>query len=222
MKNILITQRIGKDKYGEYYDYLESSYIKYFNQYDINPIILPNSISDVIKFYKNNKCTRIIMTGGDDISQSLYDKKYNKINANYYQRDLNEKTLINYAVKRKIPLLGICRGFQIINVCLGGKLTRDLTKIIQSSKTKKHKVIFTNQFAKEINKKSVQVNSFHNQGVTHKQLASDLVALGFSDDGNLVEIYKHNQLPIIGIQWHPERKNFSENFDKYIFKLFLK
>jgi len=222
MKNILITQRIGKDKYGEYYDYLESSYIKYLNQYDVNPIILPNNTKDIIKFYKKNKCTQIILTGGDDISPSLYNKKGKKLNINFYQRDLNEKILIQHSIEKKIPILGICRGFQIINVCLGGKLTKDINKITKSIITKKHKVNFTEEFIKKVKKKSITVNSYHNQGITSSQLAADLVPLGFSDDGKLVEIYKHEKLPIIGIQWHPERKNFCKDFDKYIFKLFLK
>ena len=221
MKNILITQRIGKDKHGEYYDYLESSYIKYLNQYDINPIILPNNTKDIIKFYKKNKCTHIILTGGDDISPSLYNKKGRKINNNFYQRDLNEKILIKYSMEKKVPILGICRGFQIINVCLGGKLTKDINKITKPINIRKHKVIFTKEFIEIIKKKSITVNSYHNQGITQSQLAVDLVPLGFSDDGKLVEIYKHNELPIIGIQWHPERKNFCKGFDKHIFKLFL-
>ena len=79
MKNILITQRIGKNKYGEYYDYLESSYIKYLNQYEINPIILPNNTKDIIGFYKKNRCSHIILTGGDDICPSLYNKKATKL-----------------------------------------------------------------------------------------------------------------------------------------------
>tara|TARA_Y100000741_G_scaffold327886_1_gene280765 strand:+ start:2044 stop:2712 length:669 start_codon:yes stop_codon:yes gene_type:complete len=222
MKNILITQRVGKDKYGEYYDYLESSYIKYFNQYNINPIILPNNTKDIIAFYKNNKCSRIILTGGDDISESLYNKKSKKINSNYYQRDINEKKLIKYSIKENIPILGICRGFQIINVCLGGNLTKNIHKITKVINTNKHKVNFTKDFIKVIKKKSILVNSFHNQGITEKQLANNLIPLGFSGDGQLVELYKHNKLPILGMQWHPERKNFSKSFDKYIFKLFLK
>jgi putative glutamine amidotransferase len=222
MKNILITQRIGKDKYGEYYDYLESTYIKYLNQYKINPIILPNNTKDVIKFYKKNRCTHIILTGGDDICPSLYSKKARKLNSNLYQRDLNEQILIKYSIEKKIPVLGICRGFQIINVCLGGKLTKDICKITKSINNKKHKVNFTKDFVKKVKKNSIIVNSYHNQGITQPQLAANLVPLGFSEDGKLVEIYNHVKLPIIGIQWHPERKNFCKDFDKYIFKLFLK
>ncbi len=222
MKNVLITQRIGKDKHGEYYDYLEASYIKYFNKYNINPIILPNNIKDAIDFYQKNKCTRIILTGGDDICPSLYDKQSEKINHNFYQRDLNEKKLTEYSVKNKIPILGICRGFQIINVCLGGKLTKDISKITKSLSERKHKVNFTKDFIEVIKKKSILVNSFHNQGIVEKQLANELIPLGFSEDGKLVELYKHSKLPILGIQWHPERKNFSKSFDEYIFNLFLK
>ena len=41
MNKILITQRIGRDKYGEYHDYIESNYIKFFNKYNITPVLLP-------------------------------------------------------------------------------------------------------------------------------------------------------------------------------------
>ena len=222
MNNILITQRIARDVYGEYYDYLESAYVKYLNKHDINPIILPNSIKNVVKFYEINKCSGIILTGGDDISPSLYSKNGRQINKNYYKRDLNEKKLIKYSIDKKIPILGICRGFQIINVCLGGKLTKDICKITKNINPKKHKVYFTESFQKEIKKKFIVANSYHNQGITELQLANKLNPLGFSHDGKLVEFYKHIKLPIIGIQWHPERENFSKSFDEYIFKLFLK
>ncbi len=220
--NVLMTQRIGKDKHNCYYDYLESNYVKYFNQFNINLVILPNNVTDVIDFYNINRCNKIILTGGDDISESLYSNKSIKIDKNLYQRDLNEKKLINFSVKNKIPLLGICRGFQIINVCLGGDLTQDLTKISNYKNTDKHTIIFSDKFIKKMQVESLQVNSYHNQGISIDQLSEDLELIAFNKKDNIVEMYKHKKLDIYGIQWHPERVNAPKVFDYKFITSFLK
>ena len=220
MNKILVTQRIGRDKYGEYYDYIESNYIKFFNKYNITPILLPNNIENAIKFYETNNCSKIILTGGDDIS-CLFTKNQQKSKKNYLLRDKHEKKLIKYAIKKKIPVFCICRGFQIMNTCLGGKLTKNINSKFFAG-INRHKVIFTDDYKKKVKMKSITVNSFHNHGIAKNQLSHQLVPLGYTYNELLVEIYTHKHLPITGIQWHPERISYSKKFDDYIFKKFIK
>ena len=68
MKNILVTQRIFKDKYGHFSDRLENNYINFLSRFDINPILLPNSGIKTISYLIANKCKGIILTGGEDIN----------------------------------------------------------------------------------------------------------------------------------------------------------
>ncbi len=213
MNRVLISQRMAKDKYGQYYDYLESSYIKFFNNFDMIPILLPNSVKDVTNFYKKNRCNKIILTGGDDIFELASNKNKND---QIFRRDRNEKKLIIFAKNNKIPMFCICRGFQLTNLVLGGKLTKN----ILNKNIRAHEVIINKNYMTNINHK-IMVNSFHNHGIKVNQLADRLVALGYSRDLKYIEFYEHEYLPIIGIQWHPERHNKSIKFNKIIFKKFL-
>ena len=210
---ILITQRIGQNKYGDYFDYLESNYIKFIEQYKLQPILLPNNIKNITKFYNENNCSLILLTGGDDIKE-LSTKKYNK---NLFIRDDNEKKLAKFALKRNVPIFCICRGFQIMNVVLGGKVSRN----INNNNMRKHKVNLNKKYPNIADNKTITVNSYHNHGIAINDIAKPLEVLGTTKDGKYVEIYKHKSKPVIGIQWHPERKNFSKKFDNYIFKRFV-
>ena len=210
---ILITQRIGRNKYGDYFDYLETNYIKFIEQYKLQPILLPNDIKNVTKFYNENNCSLILLTGGDDIKELSIQKHNN----NLFKRDDNEKKLAKFALQRKIPIFCICRGFQIMNVVLGGKVSKN----INDNNIRKHKVNLNKKYPNIVDNKTIIVNSYHNHGITINDIAKPLEVLGTTKDGKYVEIYKHKSKPVIGIQWHPERKNFSKKFDNYIFKRFV-
>ena len=219
---ILISQRIGKDKHGEYFDYLENNYIDFFEKFNITPILLPNKIKDIIRFFKKNNCQRIILTGGENINPKLYRKKITSKPKYHYIRDRNEITLIKLSIKEKIPLLALCRGFQLVNIYFGGKLDINIDKTSLKHKEKKHKLKLIEPFAKIFRKKSFTVNSYHKQGVSVKNIAKCLTPMAITKDNRLIELYKHIDLPIIGVQWHLERKSYSKNIDNIIFRNFLK
>ena len=149
ISKILITQRIGQNKYGDYFDYLESNYIKFIEQYKLQPILLPNNIKNITKFYNENNCSLILLTGGDDIKE-LSTKKYNK---NLFIRDDNEKKLAKFALKRNVPIFCICRGFQIMNVVLGGKVSRN----INNNNMRKHKVNLNKKYPNIADIKTIQL-----------------------------------------------------------------
>ena len=69
---------------------------------------------------------------------------------------------------------------------------------------------------------SLQVNSYHNQGISIDQLSDDLELIAFNKKDNIVEMYKHKKLDIYGVQWHPERVNAPKVFDYKFITSFLK
>ena len=213
INKILITQRIGQNKYGDYFDYLENNYIKFIEEYNLQPILLPNNIKNITKFYNDNNCNLILLTGGDDIKE-LSTQNSNKY---LFKRDNNEKKLIKFALRKKIPTFCICRGFQIMNIVLGGKVTKN----INNNKIRQHQIILSKKYPNIVNDTTITVNSYHNHGITVNNLAKSLEVLGTTKDRKYIEIYKHKSKPIYGIQWHPERKSFSKKFDNYIFKKFI-
>ena len=218
---ILITQRIGLDKYGETIDFLESNYIKFFNKFHITPILLPNTIANVRDYYFSNKCKKIILTGGEDINPKIYNHKSKSLNKYQYLRDKNEIKLIKLSEKYKIPVLSICRGAQLVNAYFGGKITNNIKNSIYKHNQKKHKLTIIHSDASFFKRKSLVVNSFHNHGIEIQHLSKKLNPIAITNDLRFVEFFHHKNLPIVGIQWHPERKNYSQSFDKKILEAFL-
>ncbi|HQC74969.1 MAG TPA: gamma-glutamyl-gamma-aminobutyrate hydrolase family protein, partial [Bacilli bacterium] len=125
-----------------------------------------------------------------------------------------DRLVVEYAKKHQLPVLGICRGHQAINVFLGGSLHQDVGNNHRNIKDNHKVTTQKNQllpFEDEI-----LVNSYHHQTV--KTLAPKLKAIAYHLDGT-IEAFIHEELPIIGIQWHPEiiidEKESQIIFDKF-------
>ena len=132
-------------------------------------------------------------------------------------RDRVELTLTRWAVKDKKPLLGLCRGSQVINVALGGTLYQDLdTEYPNPIKhdyfptagySRDHlahpvSVVAASRLGSILGRTEVQVNSMHHQGV--KQLAPGLAVTAHAPDGLIEGIESSNGHFMVGVQWHPE------------------
>jgi putative glutamine amidotransferase len=154
-----------------------------------------------------NFCDALMLTGGSDLSPSLYGEdilnETVKVNA---LRDSFEVKLATAFLKRKKPILTICRGFQLINVLLGGDLYQDLVAqkgLYHMDPQLRHPVhacegsVLSQLFGTEFN-----VNSTHHQAI--RKLGRGLKATAFSPEG-LIEAYEHESGLILGTQFHPER-----------------
>ena len=121
-----------------------------------------------------------------------------------------------------IPVLGICRGMQFINVVFGGRLNRSLGQSgIPNHVRVSHSLSVVSSTGKRIFRRdSFDVNSFHEQGVLLEHLAPDLEILAVSEDGQVVEAIHHKYRPIIGIQWHPERRGSDKGADIALLEYF--
>lgn len=124
-------------------------------------------------------------------------------------RDKLELNLVEAAVNKEIPVLGICRGAQLLNIHFGGSLYQNIkgfyveTPQIRSIRPKKQ--IFLKPYSKImgiLNKETVRVNALHNQAI--KNLGDGVVAVAW--EGNqLVQAIEHQTRPyVLGVQWHPE------------------
>ena len=158
-----------------------------------------------------NRLDVLILNGGfEDIDPSLYGARKHSLTINCNkQMDLFEIHAVHYAIKRGTPILGICRGFQLINVALGGTLHQDLSSLesdIQHTTSNYsdpvHRVKMRG-WLKDLLGESIDVNSYHHQGID--QLAEGFTPLAWADDG-LVEAYelKKAETPLFAVQWHPE------------------
>lgn len=155
----------------------------------------------------------LVLTGGEDPAPHLYgESPLPGLGEVDYERDLAEIELIRIARELNKPMLGICRGMQIINVALGGNLVQDIPSQIpqalqHSQKGSKlyaaHSVTLTAGFLKDIlGAETVLVNTSHHQAV--KDPAPGLRVTAVAPDG-VIEAIENDDASIVGIQWHPER-----------------
>lgn len=204
MKRIAITQRmVTNTSYPEIRDALDVQWGRFFFEMNWIPVIIP-SMYPIELFLEQMSIDGIILTGGND----LYSVNQNDLSK---KRDAYELFLIDYALNNKIPILGICRGMQLINEYFGGTL-----KEINGHTSTEHSITIEkeNRFLKAYNRNSV--NSFHNY--TIDTMGNDLKIAGRSNDG-AIEAFEHSTKPILSLMWHPEREQIFAEADKQSIKM---
>ena len=195
-----------------------------------------------LSFEKNNvedidTCDGFILSGGIDIEPSFYHSNADYENAPdafLKERDLFEKKIFEYSQLHRLPLLGICRGMQLVNVLQGGKLIQDLGTSNSIHKKgeedKEHEVMVNDgSLLKEItNASSGKVNSAHHQALDKNALGKNLKPSAYSvTDDKAIEGIEFNDKSgkgfMLCVQWHPERMKGKDEspFSKNIKQKFL-
>ncbi len=153
----------------------------------------------------------IVLTGGDDIDPKYYNEEpHEHIGDVIPQRDVSELLILRLASKRGVPILGICRGLQLINVGFGGTLYQDIPSQFPSAikhrqeekatvGTHRITLVEDGKLHKILGQTEVLANSHHHQGI--KMLAPGFLVTGYTDDG-LPEVIE--SCGIIAVQYHPE------------------
>ena len=182
------------------------------------------------------ECDGIILAGGVDVHPSYFGvenehyplapEKFNTL------RDEFEMHVLETAVNFKIPILGICRGLQLVNVALGGSLILDLEqsgkndhKRVSETEDRTHFTVVTKGSLLHdiVQVEEGLVNSAHHQAVD--KLSDELIAGSFSKDQVIESVEWHNKSNkpwMLCVQWHPERMNESQSpFSKNIREAFL-
>lgn len=219
---IAISQRQQYNQYNAPIDVLEHNYLHYFKSFDILLLPIPNVASQVQDYFNQFPIEGIILTGGEDINPKLYGENIQWPHISPF-RDETEKKMLEIAASRKIPVLGICRGMQFINVFFGGKLVKKITEEITSSHEpgKEHSITLTEErIISQVGKKEIQVNSFHSQAVTAHTLSPQLKAFSIVQEHGIIEGIYHPSLPIAGVQWHPEREGVDKELNKVLMQAF--
>lgn len=197
---------------------------------------LPYKILDWEKnnFEEIEECSSLILTGGADIFPEFYNDWEDGKNREEYipERDGFEFRLLDHALANNYPILGICRGLQLINCRLNGSLLSDIETIrstnhrkISETEDRMHEVnVNEDSLLFEVTRSSKGiVNSSHHQAID--RLGEGLMISAKADDG-IVEavewLEKDNKPFFLAIQWHPERMPDPESpFSKNIIKKFI-
>ena len=170
----------------------------------------------------------IVLTGGEDIQPIYYDNlPHEKLEEVSPARDTFDLMILKMAADRNIPILGICRGLQLMNVAFGGTLYQDLPTQHPSPINHRQKesgiipthrisIIKESKLAEIIGKEELEVNSFHHQAIQH--LAPEFKATAWAPDSVVEAIEAYPVRQMLGVQFHPEI--FTAAGDTTLCKLF--
>jgi putative glutamine amidotransferase len=183
----------GKKEYTKNYEkYVESSYAA--------PIVtLDPGLC--------RECDALILPGGGDISPIFYGEECTGSENIDTELDILQFQALEQATKAGIPVLGICKGMQLINVSFGGTLTQHMTTAgihtFNGCDSIHDTCIAKDSLLYKWYGNSAIVNSAHHQCV--KRLGKGLIPIQWCTGDSCIEAIVHEFLPVLGLQWHPER-----------------
>ncbi len=193
MKRVGLTMRVDvHDSIKERRDAIDQRWFHFLEKCYLLPIFLPNNLN-YINFIDDLDLDGIILTGGNSLES---------LGGEAPERDLFEQKILEYMIQNTKPILGVCRGMQIVQNYFGIKLFK-----VDNHVNKRHPLVFLGH--------NIEVNSYHNYSATDS--IDDLEVLARSEDG-IIEAINHKNLSIMGIMWHPEREQTFSDIDINIFR----
>ncbi|MBI3928074.1 MAG: type 1 glutamine amidotransferase [Armatimonadetes bacterium] len=183
MRRVGITQRVETvESYGERRDCLDQRWAELLAGLGCLPVPVPNRV-DARAFVEQLNLEALLFTGGNDLGAAP-------------ERDGTEAALLDEGCRRSLPIVGVCRGLQLVNSHFGGSLRKVAGHVATRHPLSSERAIF-----------SIEVNSYH--GYALDRLAPTLEALAWAPDGT-VEAAVHREHPIVAVMWHPEREEQPE------------
>ncbi len=181
MKSVAITQRVTVvPEYGERRDCLDQAWPRFIAACGLLPLPLPNVVEVALAMCGDSDLAGLVLTGGNDLAALGGDAP---------ERDATENALLDTAESRGLPVLGVCRGMQLIQQRCAVPLQR-----VEGHVTQRQIV--------HIDGEPTEVNSYHRFGARESRPPLEIWAV--AADG-VVKAIRHTARPTIGIMWHPER-----------------
>lgn len=196
------------------------------------PVMLPLTAEQADIRQMGETMDGFLFTGGHDLSPELYgEKALPQCGERCPERDAMEKELLLTALELDKPILGICRGIQLINGVLGGTLYQDLPaqhpSPIQHHQAPPYDIPVHRVEIRGgtplwdlLHKKELSVNSYHHQAI--KELSSRLQVMAVSEDGLTEAVWMEGKRFVWAVQWHPEFSYRKDPDSRKIFEAFVK
>ncbi|MBI1852973.1 MAG: gamma-glutamyl-gamma-aminobutyrate hydrolase family protein [Planctomycetes bacterium] len=222
-----------KDREGEMRHGVDRDYVQALVAAGGAPILLSPALDEDTLASLLPLLHGIVFTGGGDVEPSRFgERAHPKLGRVEKDRDHFELDLYRAARRREIPILGICRGVQLVNVAAGGTLVQDIPSQVARSLRHDagprepdpiHDVILEpgSMVRALAGKSRIPVNSFHHQSV--KDVAPGFRITATAPDGVVEAIETLDEPFCVGVQWHPERhtRGTIDGFREAIFEVFV-
>ena len=217
--------------------YLPEAYTKALSASGMIPVFVPATLSEDALRAVFERADGIVLAGGGDVHPRYMGMDTSDPESTHAigideARDHSEITLVRWAHQEDKPLLGICRGVQVMNVALGGSLILDIPS--QVGEAVRHQVDTTPQWRRAIlhdvevagqsrladalGAETLAVNSIHHQAI--KTVAEGLQATAYASDGVIEGVEDANRRFFLGVQWHPEEIYFDSPRMQALFQSF--
>ena len=195
-------------------DAVNFTYLDWVTREGGAPLMLPNVDPDAAAAMLD-ACDGLLLTGGEDVSPLWFGREPEKqMGIIDVPRDSFELPLAKLALERELPILGICRGIQLLNVAAGGTLRQDL--VHDPSSTVQHRmktaggaavhhtitIVPGSRLHRLVGHETMAVNSYHHQAVD--ELADGFQVVAKAADGVVEAIEPVDERNILAVQWHPE------------------
>ncbi len=213
---LVVTRRtVRKHKY---IDYVGEYHLALLIRLGILPVMVPvveGAFACLPEYMADMK--GLLLVEGEDIEPKRYKARpenFEYLEKTHALKDKIEIKLIRHALRKKLPILGICRGSQLLNVVCGGTLYGDVQKEKQSSlqhinhehyDAYRHpiSIVAASPLENWYQRKTLQVNSYHHQGI--RDLARRFKPIAYAEDGLVEGYYDPKAKFVVGLQFHPER-----------------
>lgn len=214
-KPIIGITTFWENRLKKLYNLVSYHYVRSVHMAGGTPILIP-LIDDKNAGYEYIKLIDgLILSGGEDVSPIVYgENPIEQVNLICDERDKFEINLFLEALKNNLPILGICRGIQIMNVALGGTLYQDIhaqrkdTLGHYAKDTPVHNLYHQIHIKNKskiydiFRQNEIRVNSYHHQAI--KEIGDELIETAWASDG-IIEAVEHiHKKFVVGVQWHPE------------------
>lgn len=212
---------------------VETVYMKAIKEFGGVPFLLPlhNNVEDLERLI--GVSDGFLYTGGPDVHPKFFgEESIPECGVIIPERDKLELELFPLCYQTKKPILGICRGIQVMNIALKGTIYQDIYALYQnevrvahsqkSQETVETHSVFLNKdtlLYDILHKEKIEVNSFHHQAV--KELGEGIKVAGRALDGIIEAIYIEKHPFFLGVQWHPEYLYETNSDAVKIFEAFI-
>jgi gamma-glutamyl-gamma-aminobutyrate hydrolase PuuD len=192
-------------------DYVGELHLELLTRLRLHPVmvpVVPGTLASVPQYARGMR--GLLLVEGEDIEPARYKAERPELahlEEIHPLKDEIEARLVRHALKRRIPILGICRGSQLVNVVCGGTLREDVLKHIDYDNYDGYRhpvtILPGTPLERWYRQGTVAVNSYHHQGI--RRLARRFRPMAHADDGLIEAYYDPAAKFVVGLQFHPER-----------------